>query len=95
VKHTGFVTAAAVAASLIAAPPAFAAGPAPKAVTVDSREVPDGKRAFEVDTVKTDTTAGYTFGINPKKYGKKFTMRFRVYDRAGNVRYTPVRTYQR
>jgi hypothetical protein len=45
--------------------------------------------------VKTDTTTGYTFAINPKKYGKKFTMRFRAYDRAGNVRYTGIRTYQR
>ncbi|WP_158319323.1 Ig-like domain-containing protein [Actinoplanes xinjiangensis] len=45
--------------------------------------------------VRTDTTAGYTFAINPKKYGKKFTMRFRTYDRAGNVRYTTSRTYQR
>lgn len=45
--------------------------------------------------VKADTTAGYTFSINPKKYGKKFTMRFRAYDRAGNVRSTTVRTYKR
>ncbi|WP_433792633.1 Ig-like domain-containing protein [Actinoplanes sp. CA-252034] len=45
--------------------------------------------------VRTDTTAGYTFAINPKKYGKKFTMRFRAYDRAGNVRYTTARTYRR
>ncbi|MEU4155872.1 Ig-like domain-containing protein [Actinoplanes sp. NPDC026670] len=45
--------------------------------------------------VKADTTAGYTFSINPKKYGKKFTMRFRAYDRAGNVRSTTVRAYKR
>ncbi|MFB9332996.1 Ig-like domain-containing protein [Actinoplanes octamycinicus] len=45
--------------------------------------------------VKTDTKAGYTFKINPKKYGKKFTVRLRAYDRAGNVTYTVTRTYRR
>ncbi|MEU4626870.1 Ig-like domain-containing protein [Actinoplanes sp. NPDC023801] len=45
--------------------------------------------------VATDTTAAYGFTINPKKYGKKFTVRIRAYDKAGNVRYTAKRTYRR
>ncbi|SDT74731.1 Ig-like domain-containing protein [Actinoplanes derwentensis] len=45
--------------------------------------------------VQTDSTAGYAFTVNPKKYGTKFTVRIRAYDRAGNVRYSPTRTYRR
>jgi hypothetical protein len=45
--------------------------------------------------VKTDTTAGYAFTVNPKKYGKKFTVRVRAYDKAGNVKYSSTRTYKR
>ena len=45
--------------------------------------------------VQTDTRAGYSFTVDPKKYGKKFTVRVRAYDKAGNVRYSPTRTYQR
>ncbi|BCY15505.1 Ig-like domain-containing protein [Actinoplanes sp. L3-i22] len=45
--------------------------------------------------VKTDTAASYSFVIDPKKYGKKFTVRIRAYDRAGNVRDTTTRTYKR
>jgi hypothetical protein len=45
--------------------------------------------------VATDTKAGYQFTLNPKKYGKKFTVRMRAYDRAGNVRYSTERTYRR
>jgi len=33
--------------------------------------------------------------VNPKKYGRKFTVRIRAYDKAGNVRYTSARTYKR
>ncbi|MGW4942998.1 Ig-like domain-containing protein [Actinoplanes sp. NPDC004185] len=44
---------------------------------------------------QTDAKAGYSFTVNPKKYGKKFTMRFRAYDKAGNTSYTPTRTYKR
>ncbi|MEV6602378.1 Ig-like domain-containing protein [Actinoplanes sp. NPDC051346] len=43
----------------------------------------------------TDTKAGYQFTLNPKKYGKKFTVELRAYDKAGNVRYSPKRTYRR
>jgi hypothetical protein len=36
--------------------------------------------------VATDAKAGYQFTLNPKKYGKKFTVQMRAYDKAGNVR---------
>jgi hypothetical protein len=45
--------------------------------------------------VTTDTKAGYSFTVNPKKYGKKFTVRVRAYDKAGNVKYSSTRTYKR
>ncbi|MEU8659944.1 Ig-like domain-containing protein [Actinoplanes philippinensis] len=45
--------------------------------------------------VATDTRAGYTFTLNPKKYGKKFTVQVRAYDRAGNVQTLGKRTYRR
>jgi hypothetical protein len=45
--------------------------------------------------VATDTKAAYQFTLNPKKYGKKFTVQLRAYDRAGNVRYSTKRTYRR
>ncbi|MBB4737949.1 hypothetical protein BJY16_001408 [Actinoplanes octamycinicus] len=45
--------------------------------------------------VATDYTAGYRFTLNPKKYGKKFTVQLRAYDKAGNVKYSTKRTYRR
>jgi hypothetical protein len=45
--------------------------------------------------VATDTKAGYTFTLNPKKYGKKFTVQVRGYDKAGNATLSPKRTYRR
>jgi hypothetical protein len=45
--------------------------------------------------VATDSKAGYTFTLNPKKYGKKFTVQLRAYDRAGNTKLTEKRTYHR
>ncbi|WIM96384.1 Ig-like domain-containing protein [Actinoplanes oblitus] len=45
--------------------------------------------------VATDSTAGYRFVLNPAKYGKKFTVRLRAYDKAGNVRYSAGRAYRR
>ena len=45
--------------------------------------------------VATDTKAGYVFTLDPKKYGKKFTVQIRAYDRAGNVRALATRTYRR
>jgi hypothetical protein len=45
--------------------------------------------------VSTDYRAGWGFSINPKKYGKSFTVQLRVYDRAGNSKLTAKRTYRR
>lgn len=45
--------------------------------------------------VKTDTKAGYSFTVKPPKHGKKFTVRVRAYDQAGNVKYSASRTYRR
>ncbi|MEV4277736.1 Ig-like domain-containing protein [Actinoplanes xinjiangensis] len=45
--------------------------------------------------VATDTKAGYAFRLNPKRYGKKFTVQIRAYDRAGNVTTTSRVTYRR
>ncbi|GIF16697.1 Ig-like domain-containing protein [Actinoplanes teichomyceticus] len=43
----------------------------------------------------TDTKAGYSFTLYPKRYGKKFTVQLRAYDRAGNVTTLGKRTYRR
>jgi hypothetical protein len=43
----------------------------------------------------TDTKAGYAFTLNPKKYGKTFTVQLRAYDKAGNVKYSTKRIYRR
>jgi hypothetical protein len=45
--------------------------------------------------VATDAKAAYTFKLNPKKYGKKFTVQLRAYDKAGNVKTLAKRTYRR
>jgi hypothetical protein len=45
--------------------------------------------------VATDSKAGYRFTINPKKYGKTFTVHLRAYDKAGNLKNSSKRTYRR
>jgi Big-like domain-containing protein len=45
--------------------------------------------------VATDTKAGYSFTLNPKKYGKKFTVQLRAYDKAGNAKTLVKNTYRR
>ncbi|MFI7544442.1 Ig-like domain-containing protein [Actinoplanes sp. NPDC049599] len=45
--------------------------------------------------VATDSKAGYRFTVNPKKYGKTFTVHLRAYDRAGNLKNSSKRTYRR
>jgi len=45
--------------------------------------------------VATDSTAAYKFTINTKKYGKKFTVKLRAYDKAGNATTTTTRTWHR
>ncbi|WP_229075909.1 Ig-like domain-containing protein [Actinoplanes sp. DH11] len=45
--------------------------------------------------VATDAKAAYQFTLNPKKYGKKFTVQVRAYDKAGNSKTLAKRTYRR
>ncbi|GIE52090.1 Ig-like domain-containing protein [Actinoplanes nipponensis] len=45
--------------------------------------------------VAVDRTAGYAFTLNPKKYGKTFTVQLRAYDQAGNAVSSSKRTYRR
>ena len=45
--------------------------------------------------VAKDTKAGYGFSINTKKYGKKFKVQIRAYDRAGKSTTTTARTWHR
>jgi hypothetical protein len=45
--------------------------------------------------VARDVKAGYSFTINTKKYGKRFRIRLRAYDRVGNVTATNTRTWHR
>ena len=45
--------------------------------------------------VANDTRSGYAFTLKPAKYRKKFTVKIRAYDRAGNIRDTSQRTYHR
>ncbi|KUL26333.1 Ig-like domain-containing protein [Actinoplanes awajinensis] len=45
--------------------------------------------------VARDATAGYRFAVATKKYGKKFRVQLRAYDRAGNVTTTSTRTWHR
>lgn len=45
--------------------------------------------------IASDSTAAYAFTINTKKYGKKFTVKLRAYDKAGNATTTTTRTWHR
>lgn len=45
--------------------------------------------------VATDKKDGYQLSLNPKRYGRKFTVQLRAYDHAGNVVYSGKRTYRR
>lgn len=45
--------------------------------------------------IARDVTAGYTFSINTKKYGKKIKVQLRAYDKAGNTTTTATRTWRR
>jgi Bacterial Ig domain/Bacterial Ig-like domain len=66
-----------------------------KAKASDAYGVAKVQLLVDGKVVATDTQAGYQFTLNPKKYGKKFTVQMRAYDRAGNVRYSAKRTYHR
>ncbi|MFC4066949.1 galactose oxidase-like domain-containing protein [Actinoplanes subglobosus] len=45
--------------------------------------------------VAVDKKTAYRLVLNPAKYGKKFTVQLRAYDRSGNVVYSAKRTYRR
>jgi hypothetical protein len=66
-----------------------------KAKASDTYGVAKVQLLVDGKVVATDTKAGYRFTLNPKNYGKKFTVQMRVYDKAGNVRYTAKRNYRR
>jgi Big-like domain-containing protein len=66
-----------------------------KAKATDRYGVTKVQLSVNGKVVGTDTKAGYQFTLNPKKYGKKFTVQLRAYDRAGNVRYSTKRSYRR
>ncbi|BCJ47303.1 hypothetical protein GCM10010168_71080 [Actinoplanes ianthinogenes] len=88
-------------------PPAVAFGAAPKAgaklarATTLTATASDRNGIARVELlvngkpVAAATRAGYTFTLNPAKYGTRFTVQLRAYDRAGNVRSTSRRTYRR
>lgn len=44
--------------------------------------LPRHKSGRTTTAVATDTRAGYSFTLNPKKFGKRFTVQLRTYDRA-------------
>ena len=45
--------------------------------------------------VAKDYTSGYSFTLNTAKQSKTMKIQIRAYDRAGNVKYTPSRTWYR
>lgn len=65
------------------------------AKATDNRTIARVQPLVNGKIVATDTRAGYTFTLNPKRYGKKFTVQLRAYDKAGNVRYSGKRIYRR
>jgi Bacterial Ig domain/Bacterial Ig-like domain len=66
-----------------------------KATASDRYGVAKVQLLVDGKVVATDAKAGYQFTLNPKKYGRKFTVQMRAYDRAGNARYSAKRTYTR
>jgi len=66
-----------------------------KAKATDAYGVAKVQLLVNGKVIATDTKAGYQFTLNPKKYGKKFTVEVRAYDKAGNVRNSAKLTYRR
>jgi hypothetical protein len=66
-----------------------------KAAATDRNGVARVELLINGKVVARDVTAGYSFAVNPKKYGKKFRVQLRAYDRAGNVTTTSTRTWHR
>lgn len=97
-KRTVIVDNTAPAASLKSAPKNKAKLTKTFGVTVNASDKNGIGRAellINGKKVATDYRAGWGFSINPKKYGKSFTVQLRVYDRAGNSKLTTKRTYRR
>jgi hypothetical protein len=66
-----------------------------KAKATDTYGVAKVQLLVNGKAVATDTKSGYQFTLDPKKYGKKFSVQMRAYDRAGNVRYSSKLAYRR
>jgi hypothetical protein len=66
-----------------------------KAAAADRNGVARVELLINGKVVARDVTAGYSFAVNTKKYGKKFRVQLRAYDRAGNVTTTGTRTWHR
>lgn len=70
--------------------------PAPiKATATDTYGVSRVELLINGKISTVDSKAAYSFTLNPRKYGKKFTVQLRAYDKAGNIAYSPKRTYRR
>jgi hypothetical protein len=66
-----------------------------KAAASDKNGVAKVQLLVNGKVVATDYKSGYSFTVNTKKYGKKFKVKIRAYDRAGNVTTTSTRTWRR
>jgi hypothetical protein len=65
------------------------------ATAADKNAVTRVEMLVDGKVVATDKKAAYRLALDPKKYGRKFTVQLRAYDRAGNVMYSTKRTYRR
>jgi hypothetical protein len=65
------------------------------ATATDKNVVTRVEMLIDGKVVAVDKKAAYRLSLDPKKYGKKFTLQLRAYDRAGNVVYSAKRTYRR
>jgi Bacterial Ig domain len=66
-----------------------------KAAAADRNGVARVELRINGKVVARDVTAGYSFAVNTKKYGTKFRVQLRAYDRAGNNTTTSTRTWHR
>jgi hypothetical protein len=65
------------------------------ATATDKNVVTRVEMLVDGKVVAVDRKAAYRLSLYPKKYGKKFTLQLRAYDRTGNVVYSAKRTYRR
>ncbi|BCJ43947.1 hypothetical protein GCM10010168_67500 [Actinoplanes ianthinogenes] len=66
-----------------------------KAAASDRNGVAKVQLLINGKVVATDYRAGYSFTVNTKKYGKKFKVTLRAYDKAGNATTSSTRTWRR